>query len=136
MYSQRTCLAQLPSLMRAIARTSTSIDLDTDPQLLAALRQLLGAFIELPPAMAVESTVELALRQELVTALSPWTQSQEGRRSTMPFELSHSKLLTGSYVSYINMEQVQYLIIAVHTGLECLNVCLGFISYLSYRIRA
>lgn len=106
MCSQRTCLAQLPSLVRAIARTSTSIDLDADPQLLAALRQLLGAFIELPPAMAVESTVELALRQELVTALCPRKQSQEGKRSLMPFELSHSKLLRGSYVSYIDIGQV------------------------------
>lgn len=74
--------------MRVIARTSTSIDLDADPQLLAALRQLLGAFIELPPATAVESTVELALQQQLVTALSPWKQSPEGSRSTLPVEMS------------------------------------------------
>lgn len=78
---QRTALRLLPELLRAMARTSTGMLLDADPHLVAGLRQLLGAFLELPPARPAESTAEVALRRALVATLLPWNHPAEGAQT-------------------------------------------------------
>ena len=73
-----------------MARTNVVAQLDTDVHLLMALRQLLGGFLELPPARAVECTTEIALRRELVRALLPWSHPGEG---VMKMLLQHGECL-------------------------------------------
>ena len=68
----------LPDLVRAMARVSPTIQLDSDPHLRAALRQLLTGFLELPPAGVRDSTAEVAIRQALIRALLPINHPQAG----------------------------------------------------------
>lgn len=78
-------MRQLPELLLAMARVTSVpctegkfVELDGDTHLLAALRQLLGSFLQLPPARAAENTTEVALRRALVAALLPWSHPDQG----------------------------------------------------------
>ena len=68
-----------------MARTSTVMQLDDDPHLMAALRQLLDGFLKLPPAGVLDSTVEVAIRQALVAALLPWNHPTGGKPAYVGF---------------------------------------------------